>query len=145
MELTGSSIQEMFDRFKSLLQDDLFFYTVLIVLIAIASFGLGRASVMQESMKNKPILEIGAQKASGVESQSILSQTSASSTATSDQNTVPATVGTNTYVASKNGTKYHLITCPGAKQIKEENKIYFSTKEEALRAGYTPASNCKGI
>jgi hypothetical protein len=145
MELTGSSIQEMFDRFKSLLQDDLFFYTALIVLIAIASFGLGRASVTHQSPENKPILEIGAQKASGIQSQSTANKQSASSSAKSDQNSVPATVGTNSYVASKNGTKYHLITCPGAKQIKEENKIYFSTKEEALKAGYTPASNCKGI
>lgn len=49
------------------------------------------------------------------------------------------------YVASKTGTKYHLPTCAGAKQIKEENKVWFSTKEEAEAAGYTPATNCKGI
>lgn len=49
------------------------------------------------------------------------------------------------YVASKSGKKYHLPWCPGVKQIKEENKIWFKTKEEAERAGYGPASNCKGI
>lgn len=49
------------------------------------------------------------------------------------------------YVASKSGTKYHLPWCPGAKQIKNSNKIYFKTKEEAEKAGYGPASNCKGI
>lgn len=49
------------------------------------------------------------------------------------------------YVGSKNGTKFHLLTCPGAKQIKEENKVFFATKEDAQKAGYTPASNCKGI
>lgn len=46
------------------------------------------------------------------------------------------------FVASKNGTKYHLIECPGAKQIKEENKIYFSSEDEARNAGYAPAVNC---
>jgi hypothetical protein len=49
------------------------------------------------------------------------------------------------YVASKNGTKYHLPWCGSAKQIKEENKIWFKTKADAEAAGYTPASNCKGI
>ena len=49
------------------------------------------------------------------------------------------------YVASKKGTKYHLPWCPGAKQMKEENKIWFASKAEAEQAGYTPASNCKGI
>lgn len=49
------------------------------------------------------------------------------------------------YVASRNGTKYHLPTCSGARTISEENKISFATKEEAEAAGYEPAANCKGI
>ena len=49
------------------------------------------------------------------------------------------------YVASKNGTKYHLPWCSGAKRIGEANKIWFATKEAAEKAGYTPAANCRGI
>jgi hypothetical protein len=49
------------------------------------------------------------------------------------------------YVASKNGKVFHLPWCPGAKKIKEENKIWFSSKEEALARGLTPAGNCQGI
>jgi hypothetical protein len=49
------------------------------------------------------------------------------------------------YVASKNGTKYYLPSCSGAKSISEANKIWFSTKEEAEKAGYTPSATCKGI
>ena len=45
-------------------------------------------------------------------------------------------------VASKNGSKYHFLWCSGAKQIKEENKIYFNSEEEAVAAGYTLAANC---
>jgi methylphosphotriester-DNA--protein-cysteine methyltransferase len=48
-------------------------------------------------------------------------------------------------VASKSGTKYHLPTCPGAKQIKSTNLITFNSKQEAEAAGYTPASNCPGL
>lgn len=49
------------------------------------------------------------------------------------------------YVASRNGTKYYLPTCSGAKSISEANKIWFSTKEEAEKAGYAPSAACKGI
>jgi len=48
-------------------------------------------------------------------------------------------------VASKNGTKYHYTWCSGASTIKEENKVYFASKEEAEKAGYKPAVNCKGL
>ncbi len=45
-------------------------------------------------------------------------------------------------VVSKNGSKYHFLWCSGAKQIKEENKVYFNSEEEAVAAGYTLAANC---
>ena len=49
------------------------------------------------------------------------------------------------FVASKNGTKYYLPTCPGVKRIKEENKIYFNAVAEAEARGLTPAANCPGL
>ena len=48
-------------------------------------------------------------------------------------------------VASKQGTKFHLSSCPGAKQIKPENRVVFPTIAAALAAGYEPASNCPGL
>ena len=50
--------------------------------------------------------------------------------------------GVDDILASKNGTKYYLKTCSGANRIKEENKVYFSSVEEAELAGYGPAANC---
>lgn len=60
---------------------------------------------------------------------------------------VPASAGAmnGTYVASKSGSAFHLPGCPGAKRIKGENKVWFQTKEEAMRAGYKPAANCPGL
>ncbi len=46
-------------------------------------------------------------------------------------------------VASKNGSKYHLPRCPGARSIKDENKIWFESESSAQAAGYTRAGNCK--
>jgi hypothetical protein len=48
-------------------------------------------------------------------------------------------------VASKGGTKYYLPWCGTVKLIKEENKVWFASREAAEAAGYAPASNCKGL
>lgn len=49
---------------------------------------------------------------------------------------------TGDIVASKNGTKYYKTTCSGAKRIKEENKVYFQTVDDAVMAGYGEAKGC---
>jgi hypothetical protein len=47
-------------------------------------------------------------------------------------------------VASKTSKtkKYHYSWCPGASQIKEANRIWFPTAQDAQRAGYSLAGNC---
>ncbi len=106
----------------------------IIILVALTGFGLGRLSKIREgkipiTVENMGATAVGAQEGLGASSSSI------------------AGVGNNdkTLVASKNGTKYHYTWCPGAATIKEENKVFFASKEEAERAGYKPASNCKGL
>ena len=49
------------------------------------------------------------------------------------------------FVASKNGTKYYLPNCSGAKRIKPENLIGFPSREAAEAAGYGKAANCPGL
>jgi len=49
------------------------------------------------------------------------------------------------YVASKGGEAYYLPWCGGATRIKDENKVWFASKEEAEAKGYRAAKNCKGI
>jgi len=46
------------------------------------------------------------------------------------------------YVASKSGTKYYTLNCSGVSRIKEENKVYFNSTDEAENAGYEPADGC---
>lgn len=48
-------------------------------------------------------------------------------------------------VASKGGTKYYLPSCAGANRISDANKIWFISSAAANAAGYSPATNCKGI
>jgi len=46
------------------------------------------------------------------------------------------------FLASINGKAYYPKDCAAANRIKEENRIWFNTKEEAEAQGYKPAQNC---
>lgn len=48
-------------------------------------------------------------------------------------------------IASKKGSVYHFPWCSGTITIKEENKIYFKNKEEAIFSGLRLAKNCEDI
>ena len=122
------------------------FYASLAVLLGIFGFLLGKLSEIEHKKANINIEQ-------AVEADYTKSAYSAPIEATNAQkqalegqgDTQNALNSAGQYVASKKGTAYHLPTCPGAKQIKEENKIYFQTKEEAIAAGYKPAANCPGL
>lgn len=110
------------------------FLILLIIFIAFASFGLGRLSVIEQKQDMTPIL---------IEQRT---QKSAVYTSVGKPEINQATMNeSGSIVASKSGTKYHFPWCSGALRIKEENKIWFNTIEEARAAGYTPAANCKGL
>lgn len=47
------------------------------------------------------------------------------------------------YVASKNGTKYYSRDCGGARRIKLENQIWFKDREDAEKSGFSYSSTCK--
>jgi hypothetical protein len=123
----GHSVPEILGSIKRALSGDVYLILV-ITLVGIASFGLGRLSVAKEAREHIRIE--GAPQAATIELGSVKE--------------TPATQ-TGSYVASRNGTKYHFPWCASASRILEENKVWFTTKEEAERAGYTPAANCEGL
>lgn len=55
--------------------------------------------------------------------------------------TKPAIAGTTQkkFVGSVNSNLFHDPTCSSSKRIKEENKIWFRSQEEAKAAGYGPS------
>lgn len=127
------------EKIKSLLEKnkkDLYIASI-IFLVSIASFGLGRLSILWPTKEPITIENYEA---------GIMNQEKTAAV----ENTVPNSKFTisdsdGKYVASKNGTAYHYPWCPGALKIKEENKIWFNTKEEAENKGYKPAGNCDGL
>lgn len=46
------------------------------------------------------------------------------------------------YIASSNSNKFHEPSCSQAKKIKEDNKIIFSSRDDAINAGYEPCGLC---
>jgi len=130
------SIKEISNKIKTIidtpLKNNALFTIFTILTVSICSFGLGRLSKDNQenssiSIQNNNLATIlKYQEYQEVQPPEVLS------------------IG-GKYVASKNSNKYHAPWCSGAQRIKEENKIWFNSKEEAEASGYTPASNCKGI
>lgn len=115
---------------------------LIVVLVGLGSFGLGRLSMLEEGHPPLRILypEDGAAPApvtlKGDDSPLAAPQIAAVSAA--DEN------GT-TVVASKNGTKYYLPSCSGASRIAPANLVSFPSPRAAKNSGYEPAANCPGI
>lgn len=144
------SIQEIWTNFKRFVTDSEAVIAVLLVVVGLGSFWLGRLSVTQNMSENVSMGEYPKETQVAAPLVPVLSDTArmASPTVsdrTSPQNVIKSSDATKGYVASKTGTKYHLPWCSGARRIKDENKVWFATKEEAEAAGYTPAANCKGL
>ncbi len=121
------SVGETFDKKK------VFGNFLILILVATASFGLGRLAFydsikMPVSIKNLP--EINTPSIGGSAPIPVVQGVS---------------VQSGSVVASKNSNKYHALWCPGAKQISETNKVYYASAEDARKAGLTPAGNCKGL
>jgi len=128
------SIHNLIDKIKSKTDIDnmTIVYLSIIVGVSIGSFGLGRISVNN-----------GLDKGSNM----TLKQTEGLLEA---KNIKDANIPNNqvrsserVYVASKNGKMYYTVGCGGAKRIKPENEVWFSTKEEAAKSGYTLSTTCK--
>ncbi len=137
------SIKEILKKCKSffgLVDNKDIFIVLIIILSSLASFGLGRLSKIEES--RSPIIIENAPIENGTSSPS--SKINLLQEASIIKAGLPVQTGGG-YVASKNGTKYYFPWCGAAQKISEKNKITFASKEEAEKAGYQPAANCKGL
>lgn len=130
------NISELYKKSKNKLNDFTcsdFYIITIIIFIGFAGFGLGRLSSIEESKEQVKI-----------EFPEYLSASVLNGQKTAQEASV-LTITEGLVVASKNGSKYHYPWCVGAKSISEKNKIYFDSTEDARKAGYTPAKNCKGL
>ncbi|WP_432644824.1 thermonuclease family protein [Methanobrevibacter sp.] len=61
------------------------------------------------------------------------SPSSAESTASSDS---------ANYIGNANSGKFHVAGCTGANRMSENNKVFFSSRDDAINQGYTPCKMC---
>ena len=133
----------MYERIKAYLGnylvDDTVFFAMLIILVGMASFALGRLSVSALTPTNLPASIVMSTSTTDLSSAENLTETTVA------QGSTKAVANKGQFVGSKNGLKYHLPWCSGAKNIKEANKVWFIDAPAAKAAGYTPAANCPGL
>ena len=119
---------------KSRLERKDVYLSVLIILVGLSAFGLGRLSVMDE--QREPVqIEYATSTVAVV---GALPPDSSGNAPTGDTHS-------GQVFGSKTGKKYFLPWCFGADKISEKNKVWFTSEDAASVAGYTPAANCKGL
>lgn len=127
MRETIAGLRETIKREMGGKRGDDLFVLLLILIVGLGGFGLGRLSTSERN--GEPV---------HIEYTEGMPAAPASAGAAAE-------TASGLLVASRNGSKYHYPWCSGAKRIAEGNKLWFQSKEEAERAGYTPAANCKGL
>ncbi|MCD5384519.1 MAG: hypothetical protein LRZ97_01215 [Candidatus Pacebacteria bacterium] len=98
-----------------------FLFAVIIILVGLSSFGLGRLSVLEETREHIQL------------------------TYNTELSTKSKYNNSGAVVVSVKGSKYHYPWCSGALRMNEKNKRWYDSVELAEAAGYEPAGNCKGL
>ena len=125
----GSQRPSVFNGVKSFLESEKgkdIMVVIIVILVGLGAFELGRLSKENGS--------------SGVKIE-YPNQTTNTISAISDVQR-PTTATAKTFFASSKGSKYYTISCSAGKTIKQENRIYFASGEEAEKAGYVLSSAC---
>jgi len=122
-------------RFFSKLHAPGLLIPLVIVLVGVAAFGLGRLSALESQKEGVKIYAPGP-AAVGEAARALAVPAEAPVRPAPDPNQ------SKNFVASKNGTKYYAPHCVGAARIKAENQVWFGSVEDAESAGYTLAANC---
>lgn len=110
----------------------------ILILVAISGFGLGKISASRD--ERPPIILSSFETPKTPEIKPENSNILPTVTSKKSEETVSEVV-----VASKRGKNYYFPSCAGAKKIVEENKIVFPSVDEAEKAGYKLAVNCKSL
>ena len=131
----------MKEKLKSWLLNDQIFYGLMVVFVAVTSFILGQLSVNTNNETTKPFVQMI--EPINLNANIPTTEKAEVTSKITTNSTISDTV--NQFVASKNGKRYYLKSCAGAKRIKPENLISFESRELAEAAGYTKAANCPGL
>jgi len=141
----GSQRPSVFNGVKQFLESEKgkdILIVIIVILVGLGSFELGRLSKENDSggLKIDYPDQNNSQDSNTVQPEDN-TQTSMNTAVGLPQSGIP-TAG-KTFFASSKGKKYYTTSCSAGKTIKQENRVYFITGEEAEQAGYTLSSACQ--
>lgn len=116
----------------------------IIILVGLGSFMLGRLSIKEEKGSN---IGINYNKDQNIKGEVLNANIEENSSINlkineNDYEFKEIDLTGRNYFASSRGKKYYPFGCSAGKSIKQENRIYFNTEEEAKKAGYTLSGSC---
>lgn len=116
---------------------------IVVILVGLGSFELGRLS----KEKTSSGIKILPAQTEEYQNQDANKKASQAANVVSTTNNIPravfdTSVNDKNFFASNRGSKYYTLGCSAGKTIKQENRIYFMTGEEAQIAGYALSSSC---
>lgn len=112
---------------------------LIVILVGLGSFELGRLSTEENNSSGIKIEYNNQNNTQGANV--ILATENTINTKTPQEVTQTSNSGKN-FFASTRGSKYYTLGCSAGKTIKQENRIYFTTGEEAQTAGYALSDSC---
>lgn len=112
----------------------------IVVLVGLSSFELGRLS-KNDADAGLKVSYTDQQANIILPTENFFNNKSNTDSAVKAVPAVSSSVG-KSFFASSRGQKYYSVGCSAGKTIKQENRIYFSTKAEAEKAGYELSSSC---
>ena len=115
---------------------------LVVILVGIMAFELGRLSKAGNSsgikIEYNGVVEQASVLSALKESKLIARPKVTESKTTTNQSTT-----NKNFFASSRGKKYYPVGCTAGNTLKQENRIYFNTREEAEKAGYVLSSSCR--
>ncbi|MBI2465793.1 MAG: hypothetical protein HYV66_01010 [Candidatus Sungbacteria bacterium] len=128
---------------------DNLFLVMVIMLVGLIGFGLGRLSSKYQTAE----LKIQSTLVNTADLSKIATTPASGSTASVEATTllksqngaVAEEIINQKIVGNKNSKIYHYENCPGALKMSEGNKIFFASIIDAQNAGFKPAGNCPGL
>lgn len=65
-----------------------------------------------------------------------------SSSSSSSSSDTSSSSGSGSYVGNANSGKFHVASCGSVSKMSEKNKVFFSSRDEAINQGYVPCKRC---
>ena len=71
-----------------------------------------------------------------------VADTHSSSSGSSSVHSSSSSSGSGSYVGNANTGKFHVSSCGSVSDMAEKNKVFFSSRDEAVNQGYIPCKRC---